>query len=519
MANNLNITGNFFEIIDKIGQHWTRKSGLVLTLSLEVIFYLFFGDNINFKSIYHGLLTYSGIAIITYILWLFTSKRVLFRSVALVVFWISAALAVTVFFYLCIYPNFILETIVDYPFIQIWGSIIVFIITIFLGLTIDCWIIKGKKLLIVFAVNNESIAVENTIRASIDPVVNAIQDADKNVKLVVLPFGVLKNVKSCVKYIKRPYTRADAIIFASVVDDSDSKPANYIFTSFSSRINERRFVKEEQNRSVHDAVLDAHSRSMDWNFLNAANDNCSRKIVISKNLDDMLRMYIGSIYLMKHDFKAALPYTNNAIYCENRNSVSYKIASTLYSFSLFSAAQEVENNERDYDAALKHLTNLVKALPICGAQPGYNKAMARVMFYKGDLKASEDYTRRFKDIPGHRWGYELNMGFYAINKKKVLEFVQHYKNLRKYYPCEKTEPEFAIKFLKYQLKISNDIEYNVLLQIAIAFLHIYINPKKANKLIGKVHFESSNPKFLKAIEDLKELIEKNNKNLVVVKKK
>lgn len=519
MAENLNITGNIIEFINDIGQHWTRKRGLVMTIILEVIFLLFFWDRFQFKNVYYGLLTTIGVAIITIIIWLFSSKRILLRSAGLVVFWLFIALTLTACFYWVLYPRVISGNATDYPYIQIWGSVLVFIAIVLLGLIIDCWIIKGKKLLIVFAVNNESVTVEKNIRSSIDPVVNSIHDTDHNVRLVVLPFGVLNNIKSSVRYIKRPLTRADAVVFASVVDDPDTSPAGYVFTSFSSRINERRFVEEERKGSVHNDVLDAHSRSKDWNFLNSANDNCSRKIAISKNLEDMLRMYIGCIYLMKHDFKAALPYTNNAIYRESRNSASYSIASTLYSYSMLSAARELENVDRDYDAALEQLTKLEKTLPVNSTDPGYNKAMARVMYYKGNLKASEDYTRRFKDLPEHRWGYELNMGFYAINKKKVLEFVQHYKNLRKYYPFEHTEPTFAIHFLEYQYKNSKDEEYRVLLQIAISYLHLYISPKKAKKLIGKAHYESSNSKSVKAIEEIKELIVATDKKREVAPKK
>ena len=83
----------------------------------------------------------------------------------------------------------------------------------------------------------------------------------------------------------------------------------------------------------------------------------------------------------------------------------------------------LENDERDYDAALTQLNQLVSTMPVANSDPAYNKAMARVMFYKGDIKASESFTKKFKDLDGHRWGYELNMGFYAIYKKKVLEFV------------------------------------------------------------------------------------------------
>lgn len=312
-----------------------------------------------------------------------------------------------------------------------------------------------------------------------------------------MPFGILKSVHACAKYIKRPITRADAIIFASVVDDSESSSTGYVFTRFSSRINEKRFVEDERKASIHNAVLDAHSRCKDWNFLNLANDNCSRKIAISKNLEDMLRMYIGCVYIMKHNFKAALPYTNNSIYRENRNSAPYAMIST---------AQELENNDHDYDAALKHLTQLGKSMPVNINEPAYNKAMARIMFYKGDIKSSEEYTKKFKNLPNHRWGYELNMGFYAINKKKVLEFVQHYKNLRKYYPYEHSEVSFAIRFLEYQQKNTTDAEYELLLNIAIAYLHPYLNPKKAKKIIAKVNYSSQNPKFVKAIDDLSEIV-------------
>lgn len=519
MAENLNITGNIIEFINDIGQHWTRKRGLVMTIILEAIFLLFFWDRFEFKNVYYGLLTTIGVAIITTIIWLFSSKRILLRSAGLVVFWLFISLTLTACFYWVLYPRVISGTSTDYPYIQIWGSVLVFIAIVLLGLIIDCWIIKGKKLLIVFAVNNESVTVEKNIRSSIDPVVNSIHDTDQNVRLVVLPFGVLKNIKSSVRYIKRPLTRADAVIFASVVDDPDTSPAGYVFTSFSSRINERRFVEEERKKTVHDAVLDAHTRSKDWNFLNSANDNCSRKIAISKNLEDMLRMYIGCIYLMKHDFKAALPYTNNAIYRENKNSVSYSMASTLYSYSMLSAARELENVDHDYDAALEQLNRLGKMLPVNSTDPGYNKAMARVMYYKGNLKASEDYTRRFKDLPEHRWGYELNMGFYAIKRKKVLEFVQHYKNLRKHYPCEQAEPEFAIHFLEYQKDNTRDEDYIVLLQIAIAYLHLYISPKKAKKLMGKVHYKSSNAKSVKAIEEVKEMIDTTSKKRDIAPKK
>lgn len=463
-------------------------------------------NRIGFQSWVTGLLTIASIWLITTIIWLISSKRVLFRSGGLVLLWMVLSMVIAAIFFFIIYYSWIEGTLWDLPFIQIWGSLLLFIATVTVGYIVDGWLYQEKRLMIVFAVNNESVVIERAIRSSVDPVVQRLHDEDNKIKIIVLPFGVIKSVKKGERYIRFPLTRADAIIYASVVDDSDSPTIGYVFTRFSSRINETRFVREEQRGTMHNAVLDVYLRFRDWNYVNSANDNCSRKIAISKNLEDMLRMYIGCMYLMKHDFKAALPYTNSAIYQSSRNDPSYGIVSSLFSYSILSSARVLENDERDYDAALSQLNQLVSTMPVANSNPAYNKAMARVMFYKGDIKASESFTKKFKDIEGHRWGYELNMGFYAIYKKKVLEFVQHYKNLRKYNPCEKGEVDFAIHFLERQAKESKDKEYIVLLKIAIAYLTLYKNPKKAQTMIGRIGYEASNIKSLKAISDIKEIV-------------
>lgn len=519
MSENLNITGNLIEFINNIGQYWTRKKGLFLFIVLEFILLAFLWDKFGHQTIITGGFTVLGLVIVTTIVWFITSKRILFRSGALVLLWLALSLACATLFCLYIYPFVIQSGPLDILYIQIWGTVVVFCIIVFIGLVVDCFVFKGKKLMIVFAVNNESVVVEKSIRASIEPAVQHIQDSDSNIKLVVLPFGVIKSVRKSERYIKFPLTRADAIIFASVIDDSESTPASYLFTDFSSRINERRFIREEVKGNMHGAVLNVHLRCRDWNFLNVANDNCSRKLAVSKNLEDMLRMYIGCIYLMKHDFKAAVPYTNNAICNAPKNDPSYSIASSLFSYALLSSARVLENEDHEYDEALAQLELLNKAMPFTTSDPGYNKAMARVMFYKGDIKASESYTRKFKDLPAHRWGFELNMGFYAINKKKVLEFVQHYKNLRKYYPCEEEEIDFAIKFLERQGRESKDQEYCILLRIAVAYLTLYKNPDKAHKLIKKIVYSSDNVKSVKAINNLKDIVLENNKRLEIMPRK
>lgn len=519
MPENINITGNIFDFINNIGQYWPRKKGLFLTLVLELMVMAFLWDKLDLQSVVYWGVVLLGLYIMTFIIWIITSKRILFRRGGLVLVWLSLAIVTAVVFYCIAYPKCIQHSSFDWQYVRIWGAVAIFIFIICVGFIFDCYVFKDKKLMIVFAVNNDSVTVEKTIRASIDPAVQHIQDENNCIKLVVLPFGVIKSVRASSRFIKFPFTRADAIVFANVIDDTESVPVSYLFTDFSSRINGRRFVREETKGNLHNAVLDAHLRCRDWNYLNIANDNCSRKRAVSKNLEDMLKMYIGCMYLMKHDFKAAVPYANNAICNVPRTDSIYSIASKLFSYALLSSARVLENDEHEYDAALAQLNQLNKAMPVTTNEPGYNKAMARVLFYKGDLKASETYTRKFKDLYDHRWGYELNMGFYAINKKKALEFVQHYKNLRKFYPCEKGEIGFAINFLERQEKESRDEEYCTLLRIAIAFLTLYINPERAHKLIKKVNYRSDNVKSAKAVNDLRNIILENNTRLDIVPKK
>ena len=156
MSENFNISGNLLDFINDIGQYWTRKRGLVLTFLLEAASILIFWDKFGIKSTLEGLLILLGTVIITFIIWLITSKRILFRSAKLVLLWLVVALASSACFFWIVYPKHIEGRGLDMPYIQIWGCLIVYSIVVLLGLVIDCWIIKGKKLLIVFAVNNES---------------------------------------------------------------------------------------------------------------------------------------------------------------------------------------------------------------------------------------------------------------------------------------------------------------------------------------------------------------------------
>lgn len=519
---NFNSQISVWDFIVNAGKYWNRVYGFFLVWFVEIVFVSFAVGNIDGEqnNIWQTKLYVSaGLGVVTFVIWLVSSKRLLFRSVGLVVFWLLLGLSVGLGFALAIYPNKIASSSIDLPYIQIWGAVVVFVLIMFLGTFIDLNFIKGKKLMIVFAVTNDNVALERKLKSPIESVLRDLEDDDDDLQMVMLPFGLLKSNKASERYIKRPFTRADAVIIAKVIESDEGDHIEYEFENFSSRINERRFSQEESQSLLHKDVVEAQSRGKTWNYINAANDNCSRTKVILNNLRDMLEMYIGGIYLMKHEFSKAQPYAEATINREKDNRQTFTIAAQLYTYSSLSSAMVLENNDQDFDAALQRLQQCAIKLPNTVSDPGFNKAMARLMFYKGDLKTSKTYTRKFKELEGHKWGYELNMGFYAICEKKVFEFVQHYKNLIKNYSTEKGEERFAVEFLERQIDWSEDDKYSCLLQVAVAYLYIYINIKKAKRRMNSVRLNAFNDVELKELNKLKAIVNNQSTTRSITREK
>ena len=354
------------------------------------------------------------------------------------------------------------------------------------------------------------------IKTSINYAKNNILKNDPDLRIEVLPFGILDDIKKCERFIKRPYTRADAIVFASVIDDGNE----YAFVDFSSRINERRFSREERGNKVPEQALSTYNIGRTWNFINAANDNCSRTIAISRNLEEMLRIYIGCIYLMKHEFDKALNYTDSILPKGTINNASDRFASRLFVFSYLSSAKQLETESHDIEGALNRLQSCVNRLPATENDPFFNQSMARVMFYKNDLQASKNYTKKFKDIKGLEWGYELNMGFYAMIENQVEEFVRHYRHLtEKFEPQVMGEIDFAIGFLKNQKKATASERLNRLLSVAIAYLYMYKNIKLAKRKMKQIQFDIFGDKELKELNKLKHKVNQKTETIKIKPKK
>lgn len=522
MGQNQNLNGqiSIWDFIINADKYWNRFCGFFIVWFLEILFVVIglssFGvDKNDWQTrLYLSL----ALGVVTFVMWLFSTKRLLFRSVGLVIFWLLLGIAGCLLYFFIVYPDNIVGSLLDLKYIQIWGSVIVFILMMLLGLFIDQYLIKGKKLLIVFAVRNNSIMLEAKLKPLIESIFRDLEDEDNDLQLIILPFGLLKSIKSSERYIKRPYTRADAVIIAKVIESIENDHVEYEFENFSSRINEYRFSDEESESLLHKDVVEVQSRGKTWNYINSANDNCSRTKVILDNLKDMLYMYIGGIYLMKHEFKKAQPYAEATINHERYNQKTFAIAAQLYTFSSISSAMVLENDDMNFDAAIQRLQTCALKLPTTISDPGFNKAMARLMFYKGDLKTSEAYTRKFKDMDGQKWGYELNMGIYAMREKKVLKFVQHYKKLIRLYSSEKGEDMFAIKFLERQRKLTDDVKYSCLLEVAIAYLYLYINIKKSKKRINSIKLTQFNSAEIKELDKLKTIVNTQPSTRSLIKK-
>lgn len=305
---------------------------------------------------------------------------------------------------------------------------------------------------------------------------------------MLLPFGFKNKIVDYEDYIRRKITQADALIYAQVIDGQDDGNLGYVFTKFTSRINDsRHFNLTKQNNSFLNRLLDQQLKYKEWNNINNSSKDAISRLRIATNLEGMLLMYCSALYMFKNDYATSLPVAKRMYNVEgqNKQSAIYETAANLLSFAYFNSALMLEHTQHNCEAAYENLEECVRLFPILRYNTDYLKAMARITYYRGDIRASRLYTKEFKKKEGFTWGYALNMGFYAMYEHKIDEFISWYKKLVKY-PVLKEVVLFAIEFLEYELSISNNIDYSASLNVALAYLYMYINPKKAKKKIKYV---------------------------------
>ena len=146
MAQNQNLGGNInlIELLGLIGKYWNRTGGLLISFLVELLILFFLNDKLSALGINwsYKLSLIASLFIITWIIWLLSTKRLLFRNSTLAIVWLLLAIIASSFFWFYIYPQKILSTQYDLSFVQVWGTFFVFVVIVILGLLVDNILLK-----------------------------------------------------------------------------------------------------------------------------------------------------------------------------------------------------------------------------------------------------------------------------------------------------------------------------------------------------------------------------------------
>lgn len=481
---------------------WKQSFGVLLSIILAMC--VLWGIKVTSWAYY---LIAIGLVVL---FWSIHTQRLYFRDRWLSLLWLVVLLVPSVVFFYVIYPRFIEQSSINLPYIQVWGSVIVFALMLSIFLFLKVRVFTSRKLLIVLFVVNYKSEIEELVRDTIRKAVDNIMDQQSDIRIIVPAFGICSRIKSCERYMRNPFTRADAFIRTQVEDVGSGNDLDYVFTDFTSRVNISRKTDNSDSISLLSPV-DEVQKYRDWNYKNEEQKEIACKIRIRENIESMLRMYVASIYMLKNQYEIALPIADKLFQTEDRNSPINTLAGFILGSAYLLASQEEEHNKHNYTKASEHLIEFIERFPNQSGNNQYIQAMARVLFYLGDLRESKRFTKKIKDInnPDSMWAYNLNMGFYALYEKKFPEFTNWYKNIYKLHPS-KAQVRFAIQFLKYELKTTDDAEYKIGLNYAIAFLTLFINLRKAKLLWKKSKILHNDSVF----DKLGELVSRTNTRLI-----
>ena len=136
MAQNQNFGAsiNIWDAVALAVKGWTRPWGLLVVLAIEATFFLLFGDKLGQENntVLHKLILLGIVFLLTIVLWLFSSKRILFRSITRVILLLIAAITIALLFCFQLYPAFFARYLGFVPYSQYVSSIILFLVTVIL---------------------------------------------------------------------------------------------------------------------------------------------------------------------------------------------------------------------------------------------------------------------------------------------------------------------------------------------------------------------------------------------------
>lgn len=512
---NTNLTA---DIISILKNYWPSYLGVFVMefFSLLISKYVIDMLSINYMENIEYIITWIIFMLLSiFLYWSIQTNRWFQRSryTILFHFFVSFVIITTIFHY--IYPCYIEGTKNDIIFVRYWLTAIgVF----FVFLVEYLYIHKERKgICIVFWVNNHS-ANEATILQSLARARTKVEETTRNIQIVIPPFGIAQNYKECKRYINSIFNQADAVIFSSIIDSPPGSEFGYSFSGFSSIMNDRNIKRGKHDNESVKWFMEESTRCYEWNTLNFTTNQISRQIKIAANLTNLFLMYVSCIYLQKHKYSDAIGVADK-LYTYNKTGITRfdDAVRELLAHSYISALYIEEYDNQNYKRATEILNECVQKLPQIRYTLMYCLSMARLYFYKGDIKMSKKMTKDVKDqFPNSDWYVSINRAFFAIYEKKAKEMVTNYRRLLKLQKQDKEEVDFAIRFLMIESKRSHDKVYQMYLTHGIAYLYLYLDQRESDKYLNDtIIFAGVNG--YQELETMRNLI-KNSKGKLGVRK-
>lgn len=488
MNTNNDFSTNPLELIQIISRLWRWPIGLLGLFFIEMYIVLF-ADIISLSQLFKVILLLL-LFINTSLIWAISNKLAFHRTKYWTLLWLSIIEGITSLFPTIIYNNLIINTRFNLPYMQLWGTILIALILFSIYYVIDFKFTHKNGLIIVFLISNTS-KFETKIRSTLEEARYKIEKEDPNINIIIPPFGIANNIKKCELFIKNLFCQADAVVYTRVIDSNDE--FGYKFTDFTSRMNSRHMSKKTGDIN-HNQILSEASKCKDWNSFNKEGNSITKKEIMANDLFQLLLIYVGCIYLYKKMYSEAIPIADKLFkHSRGEENRLKQLTNELVSYAYLTAERWEEQENQDYNKALQNLQECKKRLPYITTTLRYKLAMARVKLLLGDIKSSKKYTKSVKPSNSaqksafgevknphiYDWYIHINLAFYAIYERKPIEIISNYKKLFKSPFPNKEEVAFAINFLQNQYKDTYDDQYRMFLLHGIAFLHLYLDKKKA----------------------------------------
>lgn len=263
---------------------WRTRSFIVCIIIAEVIIYQYIYNKIKSLNFHYIEFWLPAIFILfTYAIWLIASQRLFFRDSWKILCRGTIYIAGVSLFPLWIYPNYLQTSAYNIPYIHIWGTIIIALVLWLILKQVKHKFFQDTRLIIAFTVTCDKSNIENRIRESIDHTILNIENKFDSIKIIVPPFGFKPKLKDCERYIKRHITQADALIYARLMDGTEDGNLGYIFTEFTSRVNENRHANlNSHNNSFLNNILEQQRLSKEWNTVNISKTDALSKLKVQK---------------------------------------------------------------------------------------------------------------------------------------------------------------------------------------------------------------------------------------------